>query len=299
MTTGRISTEALRSAFDEAPIGMAVATLTGVVRHVNQALERLLERPPCGMLGQTFFHVTHPDDLPAAKANCAAMRAGATRVLRHECRFLRPDGTSLWVMVSTSRPAQAPGQAPHLIMHIEDISDRKALEVELTRRALHDDLTGLPNRALLLDRLTHALARTRHEVAPASLLLLDLDGFKTVNDTHGHPAGDHLLQQLAERLTALLRPEDTAARLGGDEFVVLCEHTTADQATVVAERLRTAVATPFTLGAHTVTLTASVGVSTADALFRAPEQAAAAAAALLHDADRHMYDLKRAGRHVG
>ena len=294
--TESISTYALRSAFDEAPIGMAVVSPTGVVRHYNQALERLLQQPPREMLGRTFFDLTHPDDLPAAQASCATMQAGATRVLRHECRFLRPDGTVLWVMVSTSRPTAASGRPPHLIMHIEDISDRKALEVELTRRALHDHLTGLPNRALLLDRLTHALARTRHEVGPASLLLLDLNGFKAVNDTHGHPAGDDVLQQLAERLTALLRPEDTAARLGGDEFVVLCEHTTDDQAAVIAERLRAAVAAPFTVGTHTVDLTASVGVSTAHVHHHGPEQAASAAAALLHDADRHMYDLKRAGR---
>ncbi len=292
----RISVPALRSAFAEAPIGMAVATVTGVVTHTNQALERLLQQLPGAMCGRTFFELTHPEDLADALAQCETMQAGATQVLRHECRFLRPDGTVLWVMVSTSRPAQVRGRPPHLIMHIEDISDRKALEHELTRRALHDGLTGLPNRTLLLDRLTQALSRTRHDVPQASLLFVDLDGFKAVNDTYGHPAGDRVLQQLADRLTAMLRPEDTAARLGGDEFVVLCEHTTADQATFIAQRLHAAIAAPFTVGAHEVDLTASVGVSTASAHTHGHEHAAAAAAALLHDADRRMYDLKRAGR---
>lgn len=295
MTPGRISTSALRSAFHEAPIGMAVLTTTGVVTHYNRALEMLLQQPADAMLGRTFFDITHPDDLAAVRGNCAVMQVGAP-ILRHECRFLRPDATVMWVMVSTSRPAEVPGQAPHLIMHIEDISDRKALEDELVRRALHDDLTGLPNRALLLDRLTHALTRTRHEVPLASLLFLDLNGFKAVNDKHGHLAGDHVLQQLAQRLTSLLRPDDTAARLGGDEFVVLCEHTTADEATVIAERLRVAVAEPFIVGTRPVRLTASVGVSTAHAGTHGPEQAASAARALLHAADRHMYDLKLAGR---
>ena len=293
---GRIAASALRSAFEEAPIGMAVTTITGVVLHYNQALERLLQQPTGSLLGRTFFDLTHPEDLPAALGKCAAMQAGGTQVLRHECRFLRPDGRVLWVMVSTSRPAQVLGQPPHLIMHIEDVSDRKALEQELTRRALHDDLTGLPNRALLLERLTHALSRTRHDVPMASLLFVDLNGFKAVNDTYGHLAGDSVLQQLADRLTALLRPEDTAARLGGDEFIVLCEHTTAGQAAVIAERLRVAVAAPFTVGAHTIRLTASVGVSTAAAHGHGPEQAASAASELLRDADRHMYDLKQAGR---
>lgn len=255
----------LRSAFDNAPIGMAVVTPTGVIISCNDALGTLLGRAPGELVGGTFFDVTHPEDLPVAHLHCEAMQRGGTRVLGHECRFVRADDLTLWVQVSTSRVPEEPDHPAHLIMHIQDISERKALEAELTHRALHDPLTGLPNRALLMDRLEHALGRSRRSSNPTCVFFMDLNEFKTVNDTHGHGAGDAVLQQLAARLSGILRPGDTAARLGGDEFVILCEDTDTEQAAVVAGRLRDAAAEPFTtLDGHTVLLTAAVGVTTSD-----------------------------------
>ncbi len=254
----------LRSAFDNAPIGMAVVTPTGVIINCNEALATLLGRTPDELVGGTFFDVTHPSDLPVAHLHCEAMQHGGLRVLAHECRFVRADELTLWVQVSTSRVPEAPGHPAHLIMHIQDISDRKALEAELTHRALHDPLTGLPNRTLLMDRLEHALGRSRRSANPTCVFFLDLNEFKTVNDTFGHGAGDSVLKQLAARLAGILRPGDTAARLGGDEFVILCENTDTDQAAVIAGRLRDAAAEPFTLDGHSVLLTAAVGVTTSD-----------------------------------
>lgn len=216
------------------------------------------------------------------------MQAGAARIVRHQCRLLQADGTVIWVLVSTSRVPEIPERPAHLIMHIEDITDRKALEAELTHRALHDPLTGLPNRALLLDRIAHALARSQRSAHPTCLFFLDLNGFKGVNDTHGHAAGDLVLQHLAQRLTALLRPGDSAARLGGDGFTVLCEDLEPSQAQLVAQRLRAAAAQPFTVQGHLVQLTAAVGISTSIQQSDTNDPAA-----LLQRADQHMYHAKR------
>jgi diguanylate cyclase (GGDEF)-like protein/PAS domain S-box-containing protein len=279
------SDHALRSAFEEAPIGMAVLTLHGVVTRANVALGQLLGQAPVDLVGRTLFEVTHPDDLALARDSCAGIRTGLARVVRQECRFVLADGSVRWVLASTSRPDPVAGHDPHLVMHVEDVSDRKALEQELTRQALHDPLTGLPNRVLLLDRITHALARGERGGGPTCLFYLDLDGFKAVNDRHGHAVGDQVLQQLAHRLTRLLRPGDTAARLGGDEFAVLCEDTDTSGAALVAERLRAAAAVPYVLGALTVCLTAAVGLSSSHGQ-GSPEE-------LLSRADLHMYEVKR------
>lgn len=279
------------SAFVNAPIGMAVVTPVGVITSCNNALTAMLGSTTDQLLGRTFFDVTHPEDIPDAYQKCLWMQAGGARVLRHECRFLRSDGGVLWVMVSTSRVPDVPGHPAHLIMHIEDISDRKALEAELSHRALHDPLTGLANRALLLDRITHALSHSSRSRTPTCLLFLDLNGFKAVNDTYGHSAGDRVLQQLGDRLTGLLRPQDTAARLGGDEFVVLCQDTGLEQAEGIAGRLRAVAAQPFGLDPHTVTLSAAIGIAIDNAADR-PGQAAPDPEALLHQADLRMYRAK-------
>ncbi len=278
----------LQSAFDNAPVAMAVVTPFGVVTTCNPALGGLLGVDPRAMLGSTLFDVTHPDDLHEAYRQCALMQAGTAQIVRHECRLLQSDGTVIWVLVSTSRVPEVSERPAHLIMHIEDITDRKALEAELTHQALHDALTGLPNRALLLDRIGHALARSQRSTRPTCLFFLDLKGFKFVNDTHGHASGDLVLQQLAQRLTAMLRPGDTAARLGGDEFTVLCEDLEPAQAELVAERLRAAAAEPFTVHGHRVQLTAAVGISTSVHQSESNDPAA-----LLQRADQHMYHAKR------
>jgi len=286
-----VSHQDASSAFVNAPIGMAVVTPLGVITSCNNALTAMLGRATDQLLGRTFFDVTHADDIPDAHQQCLFMQAGGARVLRHECRFLRADGDVLWVMVSTSRVPEVPGHPAHLIMHVEDISDRKALEAELSHRALHDPLTGLANRALLLDRITHALALSSRTLTPTCLLFLDLNGFKLVNDTYGHNVGDRVLRQLGDRLTGLLRPQDTAARLGGDEFVVLCQDTGLNEAEGIAGRLRAAAAQPFRVDPHTVTLSAAIGIVIDTAADR-PGQAAPDPEALLHQADLQMYEAK-------
>jgi PAS domain S-box-containing protein len=268
----------LRSAFDHAPIGMALLTPRGVVITCNTALGDLLLRQPKSLVGTTLFEVTHPDDMPETQRNCALMQEGTPRTLRHECRFVRADATEVWVLVSTALIPEAPGTPAHLIMHIEDIDDRKALEAELRHRALHDPLTGLANRTLLTQRLDAAL---RKDSSQSCLLFVDIDRFKAVNDRHGHATGDLVLQQLAQRLTGLLRPQDMCARVGGDEFVVLCVDAEPQQAEAIVD-------------GHTVNITAAVGVSASDVA----RSTCADGTGLLRQADERMYEAKR-GRPCG
>ncbi len=227
-----VSEQDLLSAFDNAPVGMAVLTPSGVVTACNAAMGRLLDRPPEELVGGTFFDVTHADDLEEARRACALMQVEGARIVRHECRFVLPGDRIIWVSVSTSRVPETPDRPAHLIMHIEDVSDRKRLEAELSHRALHDPLTGLANRTLLAERLRESLGRRGRHTRLGHLFYLDLDGFKTVNDRFGHAVGDAVLTQLAARIVALLRVGDVAARLGGDEFAVFCEDTEPHQALV-------------------------------------------------------------------
>ena len=162
---------------------------------------------------------------------------------------------------------------------------------ELSHQALHDGLTGLPNRALILDRVEHALARARRQQGAVAVMFLDLDGFKDVNDTFGHAAGDELLRAVASRLTATLRASDTVGRLGGDEFVVVIEGESMDAgAEIVATRIRAALAEPFhpeAADAHSVPIRASIGIAVG---------VRANADELLRDADIAVYEAKNAGK---
>jgi diguanylate cyclase (GGDEF)-like protein/PAS domain S-box-containing protein len=249
-----------RTAFDHAPTGVAILTPQGVVTACNAAMGELLGADPPALVGSTFFDVTHPDDLPAAKRSCELIQTGGHRTVRHECRFVRPDGSVVWVSISTSRVPPDEQRPARLVMHIDDVSERKALEARLAHLATHDPLTGLPNRSLLDERIDRVLAEPPDGTA-SCLLYLDLDGFKVVNDRFGHAVGDAVLRELAGRIVELLDEADTAARLGGDEFAVLCVGGGADRGERLAERLRAAVARPFVVDGRAIALSAAVGVS--------------------------------------
>jgi diguanylate cyclase (GGDEF)-like protein len=167
--------------------------------------------------------------------------------------------------------------------------ERKGAELELAHQALHDSLTGLPNRALFIDRLEQALVRTQRNPSPVAVLFLDIDSFKLINDSLGHDAGDQLLMELAGRLAGVVRPSDTVARFGGDEFTILCDHVSSSyDVMAIANRVAEAVNLPFTLGGHEVFVTASVGIAFAKGDRDDP-------ALLVRNADAAMYRAKEKG----
>ena len=251
-------------AFAHAPLGMAISGVDSVLIQVNPALERLLGRSAGELAGTSLYDLTDPDELPGIRDACTAVHAVPGRISRVEGRLLHGDGSRVPVQVTVTRVAEQPGLPTHLVLVIEDITTRKALETQLVHRSLHDALTGLPNRTLFGDRLRHALERGHREGTPTCVLVVDLDGFKAINDEYGHPMGDAVLVAFAERLTSVLRASDTAARLGGDEFSIVCENTEPADAEVLAGRLRTVVLQPLEIDGTRIALGMSVGIGTAE-----------------------------------
>ena len=240
-----------------------------------------------GHAARGFLDTVHPDD--RERVLTASRRARAEySALDVEFRHAAADGTWRW-RHTKGRVFPPTARGPARMVGVDvDVTERKQLEAQLTYQAFHDPLTGLANRALLLDRATHAVARAARGEHVA-LLYLDLDNFKHVNDSLGHPAGDRLLQTVAERLLRATRGVDTVARLGGDEFAVLLEGLAApeDVAAVVA-RITRALAAPVPVGGREATPGASIGLVHAEPGVTAEE--------LLRDADTAMYEAKGAGK---
>jgi len=283
-----------RSVFANAPMGVALTTPAGLVVDANPALGALVAQPEAGLRGRSVLDLIHPDAVLGAREAYATLIAQPDRPMRHETRLVRSDGTDVPVQVTASWVDATPeGQAPHLVMIVEDITERKALEAQLVHRSLHDPLTALPNRVLFQDRLWHALNRGKRERTPTCVLIVDLDNFKSINDELGHPTGDRVLVAFADRLRSVLRASDTAARLGGDEFSIVCENTEPSDAEVLADRLRGAVEEPLQLGGSPVALGISIGVGSA-AGGTDPEEAYER---VVREADDAMYADKARGRH--
>jgi diguanylate cyclase (GGDEF)-like protein/PAS domain S-box-containing protein len=206
---------------------------------------------------------------------------------RGEVTRSRVDGTTFPAHVTLSLLHDEAGALVGRVLCVQDITVRKQLEARLHRAALHDPLTDLPNRRLLLDRLEHGLALAERVNTAVAVLFIDLDGFKLVNDSYGHQAGDQLLVRSADRLRGCLRDADTLARLGGDEFVVLLEGVSdSRQATASAQRMLHVLARPFKLDRATVHISASIGIALGHG--GRPQS-------LLHAADAAMYKAKNIG----
>ena len=282
------------------------------LRRSAEAYRLLFERNPMPML------VHAPDTLALLAANDAAvahygwrreellamtlaeLHAGATTADAHAAREAGAEGrayTAEWHYRSRAgepRCAELTGHgitwegAPARLVLAVDVTERRGMEARLRQQAFHDGLTGLANRALFTDRVEHALARGGR-AAPPTVLFLDLDGFKRVNDSLGHAAGDELLRQVAGRLVATLRGGDTVARLGGDEFAVLLDPVTPEGAAdEVAGRVLAALGVPITVAGREVRVGGSVGIAT--------HRPGATAGDLLRDADAAMYAAKAGGR---
>jgi len=266
---------------------LATISLDGRFTLVNPAWEQLLGWTREELQTHTLRELIHPDDVEQTLALMQAGESDPTRLESFTNRFRHRDGswhTLLW-------SARCDGQVFYAAA--KDVTDRTGLEHEarhdLEHQALHDPLTHLPNRSLLMDRTRQALARLHRSPGVVALLFIDLDRFKAVNDNLGHEVGDKLLISVSNRLEQLMRDSDTVARLGGDEFVILAEEIVSDgEALALAERVLHAMEDAFQLGSAEVSLLASVGVSVSHNPDSDPES-------MLREADVAMYRAKGAG----
>ena len=241
--------------------------------------------------GRLWSECLHPVDKERVLAADERFESGGER-FSEEYRLFAKDGSVVWVREDAVLTRDETGGPLYWQGVLFNITERKALEEQLQRQALHDTLTGLPNRALFSDRLQHAVARTQRRGGKVAVLFMDLDNFKVINDSLGHNAGDELLVGVTGRLRASLRPEDTAARLGGDEFaILLVDLNNVDEATLVAERIGDKLRAPFELAHRETFVTASIGVAISGTTGtpRWPEE-------LLRHADLAMYRAKHSGK---
>ncbi|MGI8685085.1 MAG: putative bifunctional diguanylate cyclase/phosphodiesterase [Acidimicrobiales bacterium] len=261
---------------------ITVVDADSTVRYHTPSARQVLGYDTDELLGTRLLDLVHPDDVSLA---LALFDEAATGVGPVALQARRADGS--WVDVEAiGDNLLGDPNVGGIVVTLRDVSERKQLERTLTHQAFHDSLTGLANRSLFVDRVEHALlrrGRTSYEVA---VLFLDLDDFKTVNDSLGHAVGDELLEGVASRLDSSLRPADTTARLGGDEFAVLLEGMAGiDDTFVATQRLLDSLREPFTLEGKAVDVHASVGIAFADGDVLGSE-------ALLRNADIAMYMAK-------
>src|SRR5205823_9922511 len=223
-------------------------------RYVSRSVTQMVNRAEAALLGRGYEALLHSEDRTAVDS--AAVHGGPPelvfRVLNAagEWRHLEAHVTDLrqerWVR--------------GVVLNARDVTERIKLEEQLTHQAFHDNLTGLPNRALFRDRLDQALARGKRSSELVAVLLVDLDGFKQVNDSLGHDAGDRLLREVAQRFKHTVRESDTVARFGGDEFALLLEYVSEPEVVALALRLLDGVAEPVVIAGRDVSLGASIGI---------------------------------------
>jgi diguanylate cyclase (GGDEF)-like protein/PAS domain S-box-containing protein len=290
--TLRASEARFRSYFELPLIGIA---LTGADKRwweVNDRLCEILGYRRTQLLSMTWAELTHVDDLAMDVTQFERVINRRIEGYSMDKRFIRQDGALLYASVSTRCVRRANGAVDYFVMVIQDITERKQAEEHIERLAHHDTLTGLPNRALLGDRLQQAVARAGREHTLAGMMLVDLDRFKLINDGLGHAVGDRLLREVAARLLKCVRQGDTISRQGGDEFAVLLPDLENDESAVrIAQRMLELVAEPYLLDSHELIVTCSVGISIYPRDGRAAD-------VLLKNADIALYRAKDMGRNT-
>lgn len=286
----RESEQRFRSAFNYAPIGIALVSPTGKWLRVNRALCDILGYSSDEFRATDFQSMIVADDLGDTLIQINRLLAGKAVNCQLEQRYSHKNGHTVWASWSVSAASDELSQGTNLIFQIQDITDRKLAEQRLRHEATHDALTGLPNRAMFMFKLSQALQiRSNDPDYRVSVLFIDLDRFKIVNDSLGHLVGDQLLIGIANRLRDCVRPTDVVARLGGDEFTMLIEGKfDIAEVTRIAERIQQKFADPYTPGGHIVYSSASIGILHASDKHRSAQD-------MMRDADTAMYHAKRAG----
>ena len=279
-----------RAFLDSTPDSVYVKDRQARLRRVSRSMARnlgfdepdgLIGKSDIDLFGAEFGERTRIEDLRVMDGDEPVSGLIESRQL--------PGGGVNWTHTSKLPLHDEAGRVVGLLGVTREINDLKQAEMNLHYLATHDPLTSLPNRYLMMDRLGHVLARAKRDRQPFAVLFLDIDDFKTINDTAGHDAGDEVLRVVADRLVAGIRASDTVARLGGDEFVVVLEETGRDGACHVADKVRAAVAAPIRRRRTSLTATCSIGIS----LY--PDNAADAQA-LITAADYAMYLAKKHGK---
>jgi diguanylate cyclase (GGDEF)-like protein/PAS domain S-box-containing protein len=279
-----------RLAFEDNMAPMVFTDLEDCIIAANDAFCTMIGRTRSELIGFDSKPFTYPDDVGITEASHERFLHGEIRQVRYVKRYLHKDGRMIVAEVSKSPARDKSGQTLYFIISERDITEERMLTAQLSHQALHDPLTGLANRALLDDRLAHAHSRILRQGGQGSLLLLDLDDFKGVNDTYGHLVGDQLLSAVARRLEGVARDTDTLCRFGGDEFLYLAEGIAGtDEAQLIAERFLRSLDEPFVIGGVTLEQRASLGVVVWDSDDSEVSD-------VVRDADVALYEAKRLGK---
>ena len=283
----RASEELFRSLVQHGYDLIAVVDRDLRVRYVSPSVSHVMGYQPEDLVGEINFEFVHPHDVDALASHLDRVAAIPGLHPPMELRCQHGDGTWRWLEVACTNQIPNPFVAG-FVLNFRDVTERKEAEAQLAHQALHDSLTGLPNRALVTDRLAHALARAPRTRESVGVLFVDIDRFKLVNDIRGHEAGDALLVAVARRIAGAVRATDTVGRFGGDEFVIVYEGVESpDQLVRYAERICAVVAEPHILEGVDLYATVSAGISIGGA--------DATAETLLRDADAAMYHAKDQG----
>ena len=288
MARARDLSTVLESVFDNAPIGMSLVDLEWRRVRVNNSFCQLLGRPRADLIGTHVHFGTHPDDIDLDAADRERLLRGEIKSYQVQKRYVHAWGYDVWVLLTVSLIRDGRGKALYVIAQVQNITEQKAREERLEHVVDHDFLTGLFNRRYLDRALEHELDRSRRYGSAGSILLVDLDHFKEVNDRLGHAAGDDVLKSVAATLKQHVRKTDVLARFGGDEFAILLPQTDEHQAQHVADGLIKALRREtISFGVEGMSVSASIGVARLEG---------GTAEQLLAHVDGAMYDAKRAGR---
>jgi diguanylate cyclase (GGDEF)-like protein/PAS domain S-box-containing protein len=286
-----LSQQRFTASFTNAAIGMAIARPDGLILQVNRALCELAGKAESELVGHSFGGLLHSGDVPLLRRKADQVLARPEEAFSMELRVIGADGADIWVALHCAQFADPSGAGQALIFQLHDITSRHAAEKRLQHIAYHDDLTDLANRNCFRERLEVAVERSAPNPASRfTVLFLDLDRFKVVNDSMGHMAGNLLLSEVARRLLACASPNDLVARLGGDEFAILLEDSPdVDAGMRLAQRVLEALRLPMAINNTELVPAASIGITTSDLGYRTVDE-------VLRDADLAMYEAKAAGR---